>query len=102
MSRPKAINPDAPYQSPRATAYLTGLAHGYILQGCKDGTIPHIRVGTDYRINLPAFLEQLDRESRKTAPRAGTPESGKMENSLNGMISAQNYSMVHDSEQVGG
>lgn len=99
MSRSKAINPDAPYQSPRATAYLTGLAHGYILQGCKDGTIPHIRVGTDYRINLPAFLEQLDRESRKTAPRSGTPESGKAGKSLSSINPAQNYNMLHDSEQ---
>lgn len=63
MSRPKTLNPDAPFQSPRNTANLTGLSLKFILNGCKTGTIPHIRVGTDYRVNVPLLLEKLNRES---------------------------------------
>ena len=62
MSR-KKIDPDATMQSVRGAAELTGLSRYYILNGCKDGTIPHIRVGVDYRINMPLFLEQLKRKS---------------------------------------
>lgn len=63
MSRAKTINPEAPYQSPRNAAYLTGVSLWYIREGCKAGTIPHIRVGRDYRVNMPRFMEQLNRES---------------------------------------
>ena len=64
MSRQKTIDRDAPYQSPRNAAILTGLSLRFIREGCKTGTIPHIRIGTDYRVNMPLFLEQLERESR--------------------------------------
>ena len=61
--RPKEINLNAPYQSPRNAAYITGLSLWYIREGCKAGTIPHIRVGRDYRVNVPLLLEQMNRES---------------------------------------
>ena len=99
MSRQKEINPDAPYQSPRATAYLTGLSLWYIREGCKAGTIPHIRVGRDYRINMPLLLEQMNRESRNAASGCSRPESGKAGKSLHSTNPAQNYNMLHDSEQ---
>lgn len=64
--RPKTFNPEAPYQTPRAAAYLTGLSLWYIREGCKAGTIPHIRVGRDYRIDMQQLREQLKRESQNT------------------------------------
>ena len=63
MSRSKSIDRDAPFQSPRATAYLTGLSLQFIRDGCRNGTIPHIRVGTDFRVNMPLFLDQLNAKS---------------------------------------
>lgn len=63
MSRQKRIDPAAPYQPINAAAALTGLSRYYILNGCKDGTIPHIRVGVDYRVNMPMFLDQLQKAS---------------------------------------
>lgn len=60
--RPKEFNPEAPYQTPRAAAYLTGLSLWYIREGCKAGAIPHIRVGRDYRIDMEGFREMLKRE----------------------------------------
>ena len=49
MSRQKAINPAAPFQPLNAAALMTGLSRWYLMEGCKAGTVPHIRVGTDYR-----------------------------------------------------
>lgn len=63
MSRQTTIDRDAPYQSPRNAAYITGLSLRYIRDGCRSGTIPHIRVGSDFRVNMPLFLERLRVES---------------------------------------
>ena len=37
----------------------TGLSAFYLRSGCKDGTIPYIRSGKKYMIDMEAFLEQL-------------------------------------------
>lgn len=55
----------APFQTITATARITGLAQGFIRSGCKNGTIPHIMCGQEYRVNMPLFLAQLDEQSRK-------------------------------------
>ena len=39
---------------------LTGLPVHYLRAGCKDGSIPHIRSGTTYYVNIPRLLEQLN------------------------------------------
>ena len=62
MARRK-IDRNAPFQSISGAAYMTGLSAGYIRTGCKAGTVPHIRVGTDYRVNMPRLLEQLNAQS---------------------------------------
>ena len=43
-----------------------GLSLWYIREGCTAGTIPHIRVGRDYRIDMQQLREQLKRESQNT------------------------------------
>ena len=53
----------APFQSINNTAYLTGFSRGYIRDGCKSGTIPHVMCGQEYRVNVPLFLQQLETES---------------------------------------
>ena len=62
MSRQTMVDRDAPYQSPRNAAYLTGLSLRYIRDGCRSGRIPHIKVGADFRVNMPMFLKQLQAE----------------------------------------
>lgn len=57
-------NPDAVFRSINETARLTGLSTAFIRSGVKAGTVPHIRVGVDYRVNVPLFLQQLDEKSR--------------------------------------
>lgn len=51
---------NAPFQSIRGTAEITGLAAGSIRAGCRAGKIPHIMQGKEYRVNVPLFLHQLD------------------------------------------
>lgn len=57
---------NAPFQSIRETCAITGLSQLFIRNGCKAGTIPHIKVGNDYRVNIPLFREQLDQQSRES------------------------------------
>lgn len=65
MSRPTEFNPDAVMQPIRYAARLTGLSMKTIRNGCREGTIPHIRIGNDYRVNMPLYIAQLARESRR-------------------------------------
>lgn len=53
----------APFQSIRNAARITGLSQFYLRERCKTQTIPMIKVGTEYRINMPLLLEQLAREA---------------------------------------
>lgn len=59
----RIVDLSAPYQSIRGASRISGLAQGYIRAGCKNGTIPCLRVGQEYRINMPLFLQQLEAES---------------------------------------
>ena len=49
------------------TCSVTGFSKKHLREGCKNGTIPHIRVGEGenarFMVNLPLYLEQLNRES---------------------------------------
>jgi len=64
MARRK-FNPDVPFQPISGASRITGFSTGGIRKRCKDGTIPCIRVGKDYRINMPLWLEQLNQQSMK-------------------------------------
>lgn len=61
--RKKKYAPDAIYVSPSYAAERTGVAIVRIREGCRNGTIPHKRFGRDYRVDLPAYVEQLHREA---------------------------------------
>ncbi len=60
MSRPKEFNPEAVLLSPRAAAVVTGLSIKVIRRGCREGSIPCMKVGADFRIHMPEFLKQLE------------------------------------------
>lgn len=53
----KEINP--PFQSIAQACKTTGLSMYYLRKGCKGGTVPHIKSGTTYMVNVPALLKQL-------------------------------------------
>ena len=48
-----------PYKTILEAAAISGLSQSYLRKGCKDGTVPHICVGTKYMINIPALFDQL-------------------------------------------
>ena len=37
----------------------TGLSQYFLRKGCKEGTIPHVKSGKVYMINVPLLLQQL-------------------------------------------
>ena len=51
-----------PFQKIIQAAESTGLSQFYLRSGCRDGTVPHIKSGTTYFINIPALLEKLGLE----------------------------------------
>lgn len=53
----------APYQKIKEACRSTGLSQYFLRQGCKTGTIPHIKSGPTYYINVPALLEKLGDKS---------------------------------------
>ncbi len=56
--------PVAPLQGIDDTARLTGASRCFVRNGCRDGSIPCIKFGNKYMVNLPLFLEMLDAQSR--------------------------------------
>lgn len=48
-----------PFQKIPTASKTTGLSQYYLRNGCKDGTVPHVKSGTTYFINVPALLEKL-------------------------------------------
>ena len=55
---------DTPFQLIRDAANTTGLSQYYLRAGCKAGTVPHIKSGVRYLINVPALLQQLGVDQR--------------------------------------
>lgn len=56
-----------PFMKIGAASMATGLSQYFLRQGCKNGTVPHIRSGSTYLINIPKLLRQLDAEGGTAA-----------------------------------
>lgn len=50
---------NTPFMKIKDACAYTGLSQFYLRNGCKDGSIPHVRSGQTYFINVPALLRQL-------------------------------------------
>lgn len=61
-------NPTVPFQSIADAARTTGLSQYHIRNGCKDGSIPHIKCGGVYKVNVPLLLEQYTEKSKQSSP----------------------------------
>lgn len=48
-----------PFMKIGAASRVTGLSQYFLRQGCKDGSVPHVKSGTTYMVNVPALLRQL-------------------------------------------
>ena len=63
--RKNEYNPASRYQGIADACRTTGLSQYYLRNGCRDGTIPHIRCGRVYMIDVPALYSALaDRHCR--------------------------------------
>lgn len=51
-----------PFMKIKDACKVTGLSCYYLRRGVRDGSIPHIKSGTVYLINVPALLRQLGAE----------------------------------------
>ena len=58
--------PTPPFQKIAEACKTTGLSQYFLRRGCKDGTIPHVKSGGVYYINVPALIETL--EKKQTEP----------------------------------
>ena len=56
-----------PFQKIPDACRTTGLSKYFLRKGCKDGTIPHVKSGTVYFVNVPKLLEQLGGASAEGA-----------------------------------
>lgn len=53
------VNEVSPFlKIPDACRY-TGLSQYYLRNGCRDGSIPCVRSGATYYVNIPALLKKL-------------------------------------------
>lgn len=50
---------EAPFMKIKDACKVTGLSQFYLRRGVRDGSIPHIKSGTTYMVNVPALLKQL-------------------------------------------
>lgn len=60
MSRNQQNSIGTPYKNIVDAAAASGLSQSYLRKGCKEGTIPHIMIGSKYMINIPALYDQLN------------------------------------------
>ncbi len=55
-----------PFQKIADASRTTGLSQYFLRSGCKSGTIPHVKSGTTYMVNVPALLKVLNAEIEQT------------------------------------
>lgn len=51
---------NVPYMTIAEACRETGLSQFYLRSGCKDGSVPCVKSGRVYYINVPALLQKLD------------------------------------------
>lgn len=52
-----------PFMKIKEAVKVTGLSAYFLRAGCRDGSVPCIKSGTTFYVNVPALLEELNRES---------------------------------------
>ena len=54
-----------PSQKIADAATITGLSQYYLRQGCRNGSVPHVKSGSVYFVNIPALLRKLGADSNE-------------------------------------
>lgn len=58
-------NMGVPFQKIKEASRTTGLSQYHLRRGCRDGSIPCVRNGSVYMVNVPALLRQLGADDGK-------------------------------------
>ena len=58
---------NTPFQKIPEACKTTGLSQYFLRKGYRAGTIPHVKSGDIYYINVPALLRQLGAEPEQEA-----------------------------------
>lgn len=53
-----------PYQKIQEACRTTGLSQYMLRRGCQDGSVPHVRSGRTYYVNVPALLGKLSADQQ--------------------------------------
>lgn len=53
-------NEHTPFLRIKAAARYTGLSEYFLRAGCRNGSVPCIRSGQTFFVNIPALLRKLD------------------------------------------
>lgn len=61
---------ETPFQKISEACKTTGLSQYFLRKGCKDGSVPHVKSGPTYYVNVPALLEQMGVPSQTEASAA--------------------------------
>lgn len=56
-----------PYVTIPAASRITGLSEYRLRRGCKDGTIPHVRSGEIFYVDIPALWDKMDADCQEGA-----------------------------------
>lgn len=54
-----------PYLSIRAASTVVNMPPHILRRGCRNGTVPHVRSGRTYYIDVPALLDKLEAEQQE-------------------------------------
>ena len=54
------MNFNPPFQSINDASRTTGLSLFYLRKGCREGTIPYVKSGTKYLINVPLLMKKMN------------------------------------------
>lgn len=49
-----------PFQKIPEACKTTGLSQHFLRKGCRDGSIPCVRSGTTFYVNVPLLIEKLN------------------------------------------
>lgn len=61
----KQYDPTRRFQTFADASRSTGLSQYFLRRGCKAGTIPHIKSGNKFLVNVPLLIEKMDRMSKE-------------------------------------
>lgn len=66
------MNQAVPFLSIKDACRVTGLSQHYLRYGCRDGSVPHVKCGSKYMINVPELMKRLTECGFKDAMEASS------------------------------